>query len=118
MADKGTIGGIADDPQDEVKGGLDFSNMDHQHVRNEYQELLELVDDQYMKEQIQRRIAGVYMQEGDDNSTKLTAAPKQGYYRDAIQSYVDILEKYPNSPDNAEVLYQLAKAYDMEGQNA
>lgn len=116
LADKGTIGGIANDPQDEVKGGLDFSNMDHQHVRNEYQELLELVDDQYMKEQIQRRIAGVYMQEGDDNSTKLTAAPKQGYYRDAIQSYVDILEKYPNSPDNAEVLYQLAKAYDMEGQ--
>ena len=116
FADKNTIGGLKDENIEDVKGGLDFENLNHQQVRNEYQELLELVDDQYMKEQIQRRIAGVYMQESDANISQLSAAPKQGYYQDAIRSYVDILEKYPNSPDNAEVLYQLAKAYDMEGQ--
>jgi tetratricopeptide (TPR) repeat protein len=62
-------------------------------------------------------MAGVQMLESDDIQTRPNSAPKQGYYQDAIKSYVDILEKYPNSPDNAEVLYQLAKAYDIEGQS-
>jgi tetratricopeptide (TPR) repeat protein len=110
---QGTIAGLDDDQTEAEESTLDFSNLDHAQVRNEYEELLDLVDDEYLKEQIQRRIAGVNMQEGDDKQTKL--APKQGYYRNAIANYVDILEKYPNSPDNAEVLYQLAKAYDMEG---
>ncbi len=47
---------------------------------------------------------------------QLQATPKKSYYIEAIKSYRDILEKYPNSPDNAEVFYQLAKAYDMEGE--
>ena len=110
---QGTIAGLDTDQVDAEESSLDFSNLDHEQVRNEYEELLDLVDDDYLKEQIQRRIAGVHMQEGDNKQTQL--APKQGYYRNAIASYVDILEKYPNSPDNAEVLYQLAKAYDMEG---
>lgn len=84
-----------------------------QDVRAEYQELLELIDDQRLQEQIQRRIADVHMLEGEEN--RQTLKPSQSYYLDAIKSYRDILEKYPNSPDNAEVLYQLAKAYDMEG---
>lgn len=111
-------GTIADLGGDEIQSeaGLDFNNLDHEQVRKEYEQLVDLVDDQYLKEQIERRIAGVHMQEGDVNQTDLKNPPKQGYYRGAIASYVDILEKYPNSPDNAEVLYQLAKAYDMEGQ--
>jgi len=112
---KGTIASLGDS-EIEQEAALDFNNLDHKAVRDEYQELVDLVDDQYLKEQIERRIAGVNMQEGDANQTNVNAPPKQGYYRNAIASYVDILEKYPNSPDNAEVLYQLAKAYDMEGQ--
>jgi len=95
---------------------LDFENLDHEDVRGEYEQLIDLVDDEYLKEQIERRIAGVDMLQGDDLISRPDNAPKKGYYRKAIASYVDILEKYPNSPDNAEVLYQLAKAYDMEGQ--
>ncbi len=111
---QGTIADLEDDNIDS-NSGLDFENLDHQQVRDEYKELLELVDDQFLKEQIQRRMAGVQMLESDDIQTRPNSAPKQGYYQDAIKSYVDILEKYPNSPDNAEVLYQLAKAYDIEG---
>jgi tetratricopeptide (TPR) repeat protein len=110
---QGTIAGLEQDQIETEQSTLDFSNLDHEKVRNEYQELLGLVDDDYLKEKIQRRIAGVRMQEGDENT--VTKAPKQGYYRNAIADHLDILEKYPNSPDNAEVLYQLAKAYDMEG---
>ena len=112
---QGTIADLEGDTI-ETEAGLDFNNLDHEQVRNEYQQLIDLVDDDYLKQQIERRIAGVHMLEGDANQTDVNAAPKQGYYRNAIASYVDILEKYPNSPDNAEVLYQLAKAYDMEGQ--
>ncbi len=112
-----TIGGLdAYEDNEREEQALDFKNLDHKSVRDEYQEIIELVDDAYLKEQIKRRIAGVHMLEGDDKITRAQAAPKKGYYRDAIDSYIDILEKYPNSPDNAEVLYQLAKAYDIEGQ--
>lgn len=110
---QGTIGGLQDDTVEPEIASLDFNNLDHKQVRNEYEELLDLVDDAYLKEQIQRRIAGVKMQEGDKKSAK---APKKGYYQQAIAGYIDILEKYPNSPDNAEVLYQLAKAYELEGE--
>ncbi len=112
---QGTIADLEGD-EIETEAGLNFNNLDHEQVRNEYQQLIDLVDDEYLKQQIQRRIAGVHMLEGDANQADMATAPKQGYYRNAIASYVDILEKYPNSPDNAEVLYQLAKAYDMEGQ--
>lgn len=94
----------------------EIAQMDHQEVRQQYQDLLELVDDQYIKEQIQRRISGVHMLEADDVNSRPDAKARKGYYQEAIASYKDILEKYPNSPDNAEVLYQLAKAYDLEGQ--
>ena len=109
-----TIGGLKS--QEAEESNLDFANMDHEQVREEYQELLSLVDDEYLKEQIQRRIAGVSMSEGDHLQSTGSARPQKGYYRNAINSYIDILEKYPNSPDNAEVLYQLSKAYEMEGE--
>lgn len=112
---QGTIADLGGD-EIETEAALDFNNLNHEKVRAEYEQLVDLVDDKFLKEQIERRIAGVHMQEGDVKQTDVNAPPKQGYYRNAIASYVDILEKYPNSPDNAEVLYQLAKAYDMEGQ--
>lgn len=90
-----------------------LKKMDHAEVRKEYEELLDLFEDKELKEQIQRRIADVYMMEGVQDQLK--AEPKKSYYVEAIKSYREILEKYPNSPDNAEVFYQLAKAYDMEG---
>lgn len=112
-SNQGTIADLGETEVEE-QSALDFNNLDQGQVRDEYEQLLELVDDDYLKEQIKRRIAGVNMLKGDDDIA--ANAPRQGYYRDAISSYVDILEKYPNSPDNAEVLYQLGKAYDMEGQ--
>ena len=112
---QGTIGGLQQADLSEINEAQ-IDKLDHQQVRDQYQELLELVDDDYIKEQIERRISGVHMLEGDDQQSNENTAPRDGYYRNAIASYRDILEKYPNSPDNVEVLYQLAKAYDMEGQ--
>lgn len=107
-----TLGQLEYEPEQEVE--LAVETMDHQQVREEYRELMDLFEDKLLKEQIQRRIADVYMMEGVQNQTQDQGRPKS-YYVEAIKSYREILEKYPNSPDNAEVLYQLAKAYDMEG---
>ena len=112
---QGTIGGLQQADLSEINEEK-IDKLDHQQVRDQYQELLALVDDEYIKEQIERRISGVHMLEGNAEQSDESSAPKKGYYRNAIASYRDILEKYPNSPDNVEVLYQLAKAYDMEGQ--
>ncbi len=107
-----TLGDLEYQPKKEEK--VEVANLSHEQVREEYKEILNLVEDQQLKEQIERRIADVYMMEGvhDQNQAK----PQKSYYVEAIKSYRRILEKYPDSPDNAEVLYQLAKAYDMEGQ--
>jgi tetratricopeptide (TPR) repeat protein len=107
-----TLGSLKYTP-DEKEEEIEFKKLNHQEVRAEYKELLDLFEDKQLKEQIERRIADVYMMEGvHDNNENIQ---KKSYYVDAIKAYRNILEKYPDSPDNAEVLYQLAKAYDMEG---
>ena len=92
---------------------IEFKKLSHKEVRQEYKEILDLFEDKQLKEQIERRIADVYMMEGNYDSNR--EAPRKSYYVEAIKEYEEILKKYPNSPDNAEVLYQLAKAYDLEG---
>ena len=92
---------------------IEFEKMDYQQVREEYQELLTLFKDDELKEQIERRIAEVFMLEGGEKQLEETKV--KSYYAEAIRSYQEILEKYPNSPDNADVLYQLARAYEMDG---
>lgn len=106
-----TLGQLRYEKKKEEK--IQFQQMDHQEVRKEYEELLDLFEDETLKEQIERRIADVYMMEGVQDQLK--NEPRKSYYVEAIKSYREILEKYPDSPDNAEVFYQLAKAYDMEG---
>ncbi len=107
-----TLGDLKYKPKKEKE--IEISKLSHEQVRNEYKELLDLFEDKQLKEQIERRIADVYMMEGVQKQDQVSN--KKSYYIEAIKEYEKILEKYPNSPDNAEVLYQLAKAYDMEGQ--
>lgn len=106
-----TLGSLKYTPESE--DNIEVKQISHQEVREEYKELLNLFEDKQLKEQIERRIADVYMMEGvyDQNRT----IEQKDNYSQAIKAYRNILEKYPDSPDNAEVLYQLAKAYDMEG---
>jgi len=106
-----TLGDLKYKPKKEK--AVEFEKLDYKQVREEYQEILSLFKDKELKEQIERRIANVYMLEGEEDL--LNAKPTKSYYTEAIKSYHEILEKYPNSPDNAQVLYQLARAYDMDG---
>ena len=107
-----TLGQLKYVPEEEKE--IVYEKLDHKEVREEYEELLNVFEDDKIKEQIERRIADVYMIEGVHEQN--TTSNGSSYYVDAIKAYRNILERYPNSPDNAEVLYQLAKAYDLEGQ--
>ena len=109
-----TLGSLKYKPEPEPPAQT-VTTVTHKEVRAEYQELLNIIDDENLKEQIERRIAHVYMLESDKDQIDQGPVQSKSYYLDAIKSYREILEKYPNSPDNAEILYQLAKAYDMEG---
>lgn len=106
-----TIGSLAYTPPTEDAPPPE--SVTHQAVRDEYSELAELFEDEQLKEQIERRVADVYMMEGVQDQRQ--RAKPGNHYLEAIRAYRNILEKYPDSPDNAEVLYQLAKAYDLEG---
>lgn len=109
-----TIGSLAYTPPKEEAEATE--PVTHEEVREEYSELAELFEDEQLKEQIERRVADVYMMEGVQDQRQ--AVKPSNHYVEAIKAYRNILEKYPNSPDNAEVLYQLAKAYDLEGDQA
>jgi len=109
-----TLGSLKYTPENE--DNIEIKQISHKEVREEYKELLNLFEDKQLKEQIERRIADVYMMEGVYDQNRVVE--QKSNYSEAIKAYRNILEKYPNSPDNAEVLYQLAKAYDMEGDQA
>jgi tetratricopeptide (TPR) repeat protein len=89
----------------------------HKDVRDEYRALLKIVKDKELTEQIERRIASVYMLEGDYKLLTGDTSPKNGYFAPAIESYNEVMKKYPGDPDNAESLYQVAKAYDLDGKD-
>ncbi|SFL83385.1 tetratricopeptide repeat protein [Marinobacter zhejiangensis] len=89
----------------------------HADVREEYRQLLEIIEDRKLQEQIERRIASVYMMEADYNQLIGVLPGEDGYFPEAIDAYHEILEKYPSNDDNDEALYQLAKAYDLDGRD-
>ncbi len=110
-----TIGKLA--TEDTPLTDIPLPTVSHKDVRDEYRSLLEIVEDTELREQIERRIAGVYMLEGDYRLLVDDLPPEGGYYAPAIKSYNEVITKYPDDPDNAESLYQLAKAYDLDGKD-
>jgi tetratricopeptide (TPR) repeat protein len=110
-----TIGELSTD--DASLTDVPLPRVSHKDVRDEYRVLLEIVEDQELREQIERRIAGVYMLEGDYRQLIDVTPSKDGYFGPAIKSYQDVISRYPGDPDNAESMYQLAKAYDLDGKD-
>ena len=96
---------------------IPLPRVSHDDVREEYRALLEIVEEEALRRQIERRIASVHMLEGDHNLLLGSAPSEDGYFSPAITSYNEIVGKYPGDPDNAESLYQLAKGYDLDSKD-
>jgi tetratricopeptide (TPR) repeat protein len=110
-----TIGQL--DADDTELTDVPLPRVSHEDVRNEYRSLLEIVEEEELRKQIERRIASVYMLEGDHNLLVRSTPPEDGFYPEAIRSYNEVIGKYPGDPDNAESMYQLAKAYDLDNKD-
>lgn len=109
-----TLASLSDTSTNELKDeDVEIESLTHEQVRNEYEALLDVFEEEKLKEKIERRIADVYMMEGVYQQN--TDTEKESYFGQATEAYLDVLEKYPNSPENAEIFYQLSKSYDLEG---
>ena len=64
-------------------------NITHEELRQEYKELVELFEEEELKEKIERRIADVHMMEGVYEHNK--GESKASYYAEATQAYQEIL---------------------------
>ncbi len=81
-------------------------------VSGRYQQALESADAP-TRAQVERRLADLKMLSGEQR--QLDSVESTRHFDQAIASYTALLASQPNHPDNDRVLYQLAKAYDMDG---
>ena len=100
----------------EPKGALPISE---NKARKYYREFLSITTDYQMYSQALRRLADLQLKVGE---TKLAGdsqkSMEQGQRETqaSIRLYTTYLETHPNYPNNDQILYQLAKAYELDGQ--
>lgn len=84
-----------------------------QQVSDHYREVLRSTNDPELRVQVNQRLADLQMLSGEQQQL----AGKQGtrYFDDTIKSYRELLMQHPNRPENDRLLYQLSKAYDLDG---
>jgi tetratricopeptide (TPR) repeat protein len=97
-------------------------------MRDSYKALLEIVGDPLTKQIVQYRLADLEVslaeQRQEDglpidslpDSAKQTGQKPQKLFDLAIVQYQQLLVDHPQNLENLEVLYQLAKAYEQQGQ--
>ncbi|WP_299079820.1 tetratricopeptide repeat protein [uncultured Paraglaciecola sp.] len=94
-------------------------------MRDSYKALLDLVRSPQTKQIVQYRLADLEVslaeqmyEEGeptDSDALNKSLAP-QPLFAVAISQYKQLLVDHPHNPENVDVLYQLAKAYEQQGQ--
>lgn len=108
-----------------------------QTMRDAYKALLDEVDDdsqtkkivQYRLADLEVTLAEQKLEDGEPvtavspstnqsapKQANSSASSKQKLFDLAISQYQQLLAQHPQNPDNLEVLYQLAKAYEQQGQ--
>ncbi len=80
-------------------------------VIQDYEDLLPLLDDPARIVQVQHRLADLRFHQAEDRMVEAAQADLDV----AIDAYQQLLEKYPDRKSNDQVLYQLAKAQDLNG---
>ncbi len=101
---------------EEPKGNL---QIDEAKARKYYQEFLSMTNDYQMYSQALRRLADLQLKIGEEKLSGDTRKSLDEGQRDtqaSIRLYTTYLETHPNHPNNDQILYQLAKAYELNGQ--
>lgn len=80
-----------------------------------YRDVLTVTDDPAIRIQVLHRLAGLEMMRGEQNLYEQQDAAVGGQFALAISAYQELLERNPEHPSNDRLMYQLSKAYDLEG---
>jgi len=88
-------------------------------ARKYYREFLSITTDYQMYSQALRRLADLQLKIGENELSgddKKSVEEGQRETQASIRLYTTYLETHPNHPNNDQILYQLAKAYELNGQ--
>ncbi|MCP5164151.1 MAG: outer membrane protein assembly factor BamD [Pseudomonadales bacterium] len=78
-----------------------------------YEDVLEVTEDAATRRQVMRRLADIEMLEAE---ARLAAgAADEALFDQAIAAYQNLLRQEPHNPGNDELLYQLSRAYELNG---
>lgn len=91
--------------------------MDLFSLRDAYQQLQTMVSEPQTRQIVQYRLADLEILLAEQKQEEGLSSEQQGLYDLAINQYQQILREHPQQQNNAQVLYQLAKAYDLQGQS-
>lgn len=87
-------------------------------VLEKYEQLMAITDDPQLREAISRRIANLRMQVSEQRQADAELADDgtiPDYYATTIQGYLALLASNAGQQNRDEILYQLAKAYELSG---
>lgn len=89
--------------------------LEHRDVLNAYQKYLDISTDDEARIRVLQRMAALTLQQQElhDDAALTDAAPAPVA---AIRNYEELLQRYPQRPDNDALRYQLARAYSLAGQ--
>lgn len=93
--------------------------IDEDVARKYYSEFLSITTDYQMYSQALRRLADLQLKIGEkqlSGDTEHDLKKGQQDTQASIRLYTTYLESHPNHPNNDQILYQLAKAYELNGQ--
>lgn len=93
---------------------------DREKTISAYRSYLQLAPEDPRRAQAMRRLGDLQLEGADSPDSaqpaaRETPAKAAGDYQAAIRLYEDLLRTYPGAPDNDQVVYQLAHAYEMSG---
>lgn len=87
-----------------------------ENLAESYTQLLTYLTDPQTRQIIQYRLADLEVLLAEQRQEAGTKPVDKGYYDLAIGQFEQLLDQHPENKDNAEILYQLAKSYDLQGQ--
>ena len=87
-----------------------------QDVIDSYKLLLEVTKDESVWQASEYRIADLQMIAKEREQTEQAFSASAASYQTVIDNYLVLLTRYPVREGNDQLLYQLSKAYDLQGQ--
>ena len=85
----------------------------------DYKKIILITNDISIREKIDYRLAQLLTMNSENKQEvgEQLRANEKGYYDESIDAYNRWLSQYPNSKLTSNVLYELAKAYELQGQS-